>query len=537
MRVEQRGLAVVHVAHDGDDRGARDHVLGVADLGLDLEQLLLEAPQLDVGAELARDHRRGVDVERRVDRHHHPLVEELLQHVLRADVELVGQVLDGHAFGEGDRPRDRRRRGRRGHHRHARRLAAPILRSPGRPRDGARAGRLARPRRRRSRAGGRRPWRRHGGRAHRLRRQRAGSAGGGAGRRRPRRDAGTRGGGRPGPRRAGAGSSRVGNAGPLREPARLGAGRSGRPRRWRRNRRPRREPGRGRRRRFFHAKPHLVRHHAPGWRHDRPGGRGRGRAWRRGRMCLRRGCRARMCLRRGCRAWRCLCRGGRAGRRLDLRGRRRRSRRRRGRRRRHLGRDRRRLDFFDGGRRDGRRRGRLRRQGSFNRRFRGRSRRGGRRLLGNRLAHGRRRRFCRRRGARFFDRGPRLLEAQGNRRRRRVSGRRGRSWRRRHRFDSRRLLVLDLLHRPLDVRLGRLGPDRLDQPGRRQRRRRWFRRLGLLGRGQASSARPCGRASRRTCRRRAARCRADGPFAPRTAGRRLLRWCSTRSSPRSRDRA
>ncbi len=33
---------------------------------------------------------------------------------------------------------------------------------------------------------------------------------------------------------------------------------------------------------------------------------------------------------------------------------------------------------------------------------------------------------------------------------------------------------------------------------------------------------PCGPASRRTCRRRAARCRADGPFAPRTAGHDLL---------------
>ena len=57
-RVEQRRLAVVDVAHDGDDRRARDAVGLVDVLGLDLQHLLFERLHLDVGAELARDHRR-----------------------------------------------------------------------------------------------------------------------------------------------------------------------------------------------------------------------------------------------------------------------------------------------------------------------------------------------------------------------------------------------------------------------------------------------------------------------------------------------
>ena len=64
-RVEQAGLAVVDVAHDGDDRRARDDVLGLRLALVGLQQLLFEAAHLHVGAELARDHRRGLGVERR----------------------------------------------------------------------------------------------------------------------------------------------------------------------------------------------------------------------------------------------------------------------------------------------------------------------------------------------------------------------------------------------------------------------------------------------------------------------------------------
>ena len=76
------------------------------------DQLFLEAAHLDLGAELAGEHRRRVGVERGVDGHHQPLHQQLREHVLDAHVELVGEILDRHAFRERDRARDRRRRRR-----------------------------------------------------------------------------------------------------------------------------------------------------------------------------------------------------------------------------------------------------------------------------------------------------------------------------------------------------------------------------------------------------------------------------------------
>ena len=62
--VEQRGLAVVDVAHDGDDRRARHQVLGVRRRVSAAETLvLLERDVLDLVAELAGEERRGVEVD------------------------------------------------------------------------------------------------------------------------------------------------------------------------------------------------------------------------------------------------------------------------------------------------------------------------------------------------------------------------------------------------------------------------------------------------------------------------------------------
>ena len=81
-RVEQAGLAVVDVAHHRDDGRAHDDILG-ARFGVFLQQLFFKAAHLDVGAELARDHHRGVRVERLVDGHHQALHQQLGEHVLR----------------------------------------------------------------------------------------------------------------------------------------------------------------------------------------------------------------------------------------------------------------------------------------------------------------------------------------------------------------------------------------------------------------------------------------------------------------------
>ncbi|OFV93973.1 MAG: hypothetical protein A3H95_07845 [Acidobacteria bacterium RIFCSPLOWO2_02_FULL_64_15] len=111
-RIEEARFAVIDVAHDGHDRRAGDDVLGARFVGVDLQQLLLEAPHLDVGSELARDHHGGLGVERGVDREHQPLHEQLAEHVLHTDIELGREILDRHAFGERNGPRDRRRRDR-----------------------------------------------------------------------------------------------------------------------------------------------------------------------------------------------------------------------------------------------------------------------------------------------------------------------------------------------------------------------------------------------------------------------------------------
>ena len=98
---------------------------GIDVFRLDLQHLLFEGLHLDVGAELARDHRGGLVVQRAVDRHHQPPIHQLLEDVLRFDVELRGEVGDRHTFGQRDGARDGRRRDRRGDAgRHARLVAA-----------------------------------------------------------------------------------------------------------------------------------------------------------------------------------------------------------------------------------------------------------------------------------------------------------------------------------------------------------------------------------------------------------------------------
>jgi hypothetical protein len=132
-RVEQRRLAVIDVAHHGDDRGARNLVFGVGGFGFDFDQLLFEAARLNLRAELTRDLARRVDVDRRVDRHHHPAIEQRLEHVLDARIEPVREILDRHAFSQRDRAADRRRFRRRLHGARNRRFATLLRTRPRRP--------------------------------------------------------------------------------------------------------------------------------------------------------------------------------------------------------------------------------------------------------------------------------------------------------------------------------------------------------------------------------------------------------------------
>jgi hypothetical protein len=122
-RVEQRRLAVIDVAHDRDDRRALHQISRVDLTGLHLGELFLEAANQHLCAEAARDHRCRLAIERGVDGHHHPAIHQLLEDVLCLDLQLVRQVLDGHAFGQGDELGDGRRRFLR--HRHVRTILAP----------------------------------------------------------------------------------------------------------------------------------------------------------------------------------------------------------------------------------------------------------------------------------------------------------------------------------------------------------------------------------------------------------------------------
>ena len=102
-RVEQRRLAVVDVAHDGDHGRARLEVLRLRLDGLDLDDLVLERLDRRLVAELARDLDRELRLEALVDGRHDPARDERLHDVARLDVRhLVAQLLDRHALGEVD---------------------------------------------------------------------------------------------------------------------------------------------------------------------------------------------------------------------------------------------------------------------------------------------------------------------------------------------------------------------------------------------------------------------------------------------------
>ncbi len=114
-RVEQRGLTVIDVAHDGDDRRARDldQAGGVFEQAFDgfILHLLFDRENDGVRTELARNILRQLAVERLVHGDEDAAHQQRGDEVLAAHFELLGEVLDADAFGDGDRPRDGQRLG------------------------------------------------------------------------------------------------------------------------------------------------------------------------------------------------------------------------------------------------------------------------------------------------------------------------------------------------------------------------------------------------------------------------------------------
>ena len=104
--VEERGFAVVDVAHDGDDGRADDfdHAGGVFEEAFDgfVFELLFDGDDGGVGAELAGDVFDQLAFEGLVDGDEDALHEEGGDEVFAADVEFFGEVLDADALGDGD---------------------------------------------------------------------------------------------------------------------------------------------------------------------------------------------------------------------------------------------------------------------------------------------------------------------------------------------------------------------------------------------------------------------------------------------------
>ena len=100
--VEQRGLAVIDVAHDGDDRRTRQKILLVV-LDLDVlgEHVLrcLFDLLFELDAELGTDQLRRVVIQLLVDRGHDAQQQQLLDDFARGLADALGQVLDRDRLG------------------------------------------------------------------------------------------------------------------------------------------------------------------------------------------------------------------------------------------------------------------------------------------------------------------------------------------------------------------------------------------------------------------------------------------------------
>ena len=109
--VEQRGLTVIDVAHDGDHGSARYQILGVLGFLHRLHGFDFVADGGGGGAEIARHFGGELGIERLVDGHEDAAVHQLLHHQVGLHVELFGKLLDRDAFGDGDLAADGRRTG------------------------------------------------------------------------------------------------------------------------------------------------------------------------------------------------------------------------------------------------------------------------------------------------------------------------------------------------------------------------------------------------------------------------------------------
>ena len=109
--VEQRGLTVIDVAHDGDHGSAAYLILRVFGFLHRLHGFDFVAHGSGGSAEIARDIGGQFGVQRLVDGHENSAVHQFLHHHVGLHVELFAQLFDRDAFGDGDFAADGRRPG------------------------------------------------------------------------------------------------------------------------------------------------------------------------------------------------------------------------------------------------------------------------------------------------------------------------------------------------------------------------------------------------------------------------------------------
>src|SRR5438552_18389911 len=110
-RVQQRGLAVIHVPHDRNYWRTRNGLRSNAFVsrscfGHIFLRLLLKADHVGVGSEETRHLAGKLRVESLIDGREHTASEQACDQILCTNAEFLREVLYANAFGDGDAARD-----------------------------------------------------------------------------------------------------------------------------------------------------------------------------------------------------------------------------------------------------------------------------------------------------------------------------------------------------------------------------------------------------------------------------------------------
>src|SRR6185312_6545992 len=99
--VQQRGLTMVYVTHDGDHRGTRQHVFRIVHfLFLFHFSRIVDPDELDGITEFPGHELDDIGLQTLIDRYHHPQAHALADHIGVADIHQIGQFAYTDEFGD-----------------------------------------------------------------------------------------------------------------------------------------------------------------------------------------------------------------------------------------------------------------------------------------------------------------------------------------------------------------------------------------------------------------------------------------------------